>query len=73
LKRLPKNFESELNNLLLAGCTVTISTKPENIDGGFVLVYDDIEQNCSFSSLLAAQIDAIKDELYAKMFKRDNL
>jgi Archaeal/vacuolar-type H+-ATPase subunit E len=72
LDRLPKGFEAELNKAL-AGRTVKISDKSVNIDGGFVLVYDDIEQNCSFDALLASSIDEVKDALYEKLFKRESL
>lgn len=73
LKRLPTGFEAELNKSLGEGRSVEVSNEAVDIDGGFVLVYKDIEQNCSFSSLLATRTDEIKDELYTLLFKRDSL
>lgn len=73
LNRIPTGFEAELNKALGEGRSIAISKDPADIDGGFVLVYDDIEQNCSFSSLLATKTDEIKDELYALLFKRNSL
>ncbi len=73
LKRIPSGFKEDLNKALGDSRSVTISSEPVDIDGGFVLVYENIEQNCSFSSLLATKTDEIKDELYALLFKRYSL
>jgi V/A-type H+-transporting ATPase subunit E len=73
LERLPEGYESLLNKELRDGFSLKISDEPVDIDGGFILVYGDVEQNCSFDSLLASSIDKIKDLLYEKLFKRDSL
>lgn len=74
LKRLPENFESDVNEMFKDnGISVKISSEPVNIDSGFILVYDDIEQNCSFDALLNSSIDEIKDELYSKIFSGDSV
>jgi len=59
LDRLPPDFQP-------AG--VSISPQPAEIEGGFILAYGDIEQNCSFEALVSARLDDIKDALHAFIF-----
>lgn len=74
LSRLPEGFETTLNKRLDgSGKSVVISSEPAAIDGGFIIAYHDIEQNCSFESLLSASLDEIKDRLYEEIFMRDRL
>lgn len=74
LNRLPASFEGDINEALKSrGVSVSVSAEPIVIDGGFTIVYGDIEQNCSFESLLNASLDEIKDELYEAIFVRDSL
>ncbi len=70
LGRLPAGYELCLNGKLGDGFSLKIASEPVDIDGGFVLVYGDVEQNCSFDALLASSTDEIKDELYGLLFKR---
>lgn len=72
LKRLPKNFERRLNDALSKHeKSVKISKQTASLDGGFIIVYRDIEQNCSFDSLLSSSLDLIKDEVHAILFSGD--
>lgn len=72
--RLPQGFEAELNRVLEGtGRSVVISKEPISTEGGFVIRYDKIEQNCSFDSLLEASLDKIKDSLYRELFMADGL
>lgn len=74
LNRLPQGFEAGLNEMLTgSGKSFVISNEPINIDGGVVIVYNDIEQNCTFDSLLNASLDEIKDELFEEIFVRDSI
>ncbi len=73
LSRLPSGFEAEVNNALANGASVKISSEPARIDGGFLLVYDDIDQNCSFEALLSSSVDDIKDKLFEMLFKRTDI
>lgn len=56
LERLPADFAAALAD-------IEISPQPADIANGFVLAYGDIEQNCTFDALIAAQLDDIKDAL----------
>ncbi len=61
-KRIPKGFVSQLNQKAdKIGGRITLSAEAADIDGGFLLVYGGIEENCSFSSLFHSNNDALKD------------
>ena len=47
LNRIPAEFQAK-------ALTTTFSKDAVNIDGGFVIVYSDIEENCSFDALISA-------------------
>ena len=68
LGRLPSDFEKKINTGLPKGAKITLSKKPANISNGFILVYGDIEINCTFEALIAEKRDEIKDELYSIIF-----
>jgi len=61
LDRLPADFAGRLGD-------ITISPQPANISDGFILVYGDIEQNCTFDALVSARLDDMKDALHACVF-----
>ena len=50
------------------GASLTLDEAPRDIDGGFVLIYGDIEENCSFEALFDAQKDRLQDEVRALLF-----
>lgn len=56
LARMPASFLQQL------GAGIRVSDVPYDIEDGFVLVYGDIEMNCTFSALFAA----CREELKAK-------
>lgn len=68
LGRLPKDFEKKINDGLEKGAKITVSKDPADISDGFILVYGDIEINCSFEALIEDSRDAIKDELNSIFF-----
>lgn len=61
LERLPADFETGLNAALDKGKRLTVSKEAAAIDGGFLLQYEDIEMNCSFSALLDARREELED------------
>jgi V/A-type H+/Na+-transporting ATPase subunit E len=74
LTRIPQYFEANLNKMFdSSGKSVEISKIPADIDGGFIISYDDIEQNCTFESLLNSSLNEIKDRLYNELFMKDNI
>ncbi len=62
VKRIPAGFESKLG-----GSTVSKETRA--IDGGFILVFGDIEENCSFESLFASNKEDLTDKIRALLFE----
>ena len=60
--RLPQNFIDSLSPNL------TISEKVVNIDGGFILVYGDVEENCSFDALFFATRESLQDQVCEVLF-----
>ena len=68
LERLPKDFEKTINAKLTDGKTVKVSDTPLDIQGGVVLSYEDIEENCSFDALIETNIDTIRDKLNTEIF-----
>lgn len=65
-KRLPKLFDAKLklaskNKLKLAQETV-------RIDGGFILLYGGIEENCSFEALFSDMLEQLQDQVRTLLF-----
>lgn len=64
INRLHSDFEQRLNAALAAnGASVSVSTEPAPIENGFILIYGDIEINCSFEALLEAYRDELKETI----------
>lgn len=68
LARLPADFEQRLNAALPRG-RVQVSSAPAPIEDGFLLVYGDVEENCTVDALFEAQRDALRDTLHAMLFE----
>lgn len=70
LKRLPSDFEISMKNVLAEkqGAQLQISEIGANIDGGFVLHYNEIEENCSFDALFLSYKDDLQDEINSLLF-----
>lgn len=58
LARLPKDFAKKAK-----AHSLTVSEKTVSVDGGFVLVYGDVEENCSFEALINASREALQDKI----------
>lgn len=68
LKRAPASFKAGLAAALPAGSTLVVSAQTRPIDGGFVLKYGDIEENCSFKAMFDARQDEFSDLIRDKLF-----
>ena len=69
LSRLPADFETKLNVVAVAkGGKLTVSKETRPIDGGFVLLYKGIDQNCSITSLFETNIEAVQDKIQKLLF-----
>ncbi|MCI1965370.1 MAG: V-type ATP synthase subunit E family protein [Oscillospiraceae bacterium] len=68
-KRLPKDFETNLNAAVKGlGASLKISGQTREIDGGFILSYGGIEENCSFSALFDERRDELQDKVNQLVF-----
>lgn len=69
LDRMPQNFEIEISKAAAEkGGSLSLIKEPKNIDGGFILVYGGVEENCSFKALLSAQRDELSDKVHEMLF-----
>lgn len=64
LKRLPDSFREVLTKHGLA-----VSQQTREVDGGFVLLYDGLEENCSFGALFAEKREALQDKVCSLLFE----
>lgn len=67
LDRLPENFQSQVQTA--ANVEIKLSSAPADIAGGFLLIYDGIDQNCSFKSLFADRMDDLRDAARKMLFE----
>lgn len=69
LKRIPRGFKTALSKLAKSlGGELRISEQTRNLDGGFVLSYGDIEENCSFDALFHSNFDLLSDKVSQILF-----
>ncbi len=61
--RLSQDFLCELEKR-----SIVILEDRGKIDGGFILVYGDVEENCSFEALFAASKEVLQDKISALIF-----
>lgn len=69
LDRMPAGFEAVIQAAAAEkGGSLKLSDEPKNIDGGFILVYGGVEENCTFKALLAARKDELSDKVHELLF-----
>lgn len=66
--RVPADFAQKVAASLPAGSTLSVSDQTRPIDGGFVLKYGDIEENCSFRDIFNARVDEFSDLVRETLF-----
>ena len=67
IKALPKNFVDSVNNAFKRGYKIALGDSAD-IDSGFILVYGDIDINCSFDAIAAEKRDELRDALNGLLF-----
>lgn len=69
--RLPKEFDSEVKEALSnkVGASLSVAEETRNLDGGFILVYGDVEENCSFNALFSAAKEDLQDKVNSILFE----
>ncbi len=70
MNRLPKDFSRRIGQTLkdIEGASLEVSDQTVKIDGGFILVYGDVEENCSFDALFSAARDELQDKVNKLLF-----
>lgn len=73
-ERLPNQFVTKINEVIsnVQGATLKISDQVAQIEGGFLLKYGDIEENCSFEALIAMDKDNLQDNLNTLLFEEQS-
>lgn len=68
-KSLPDGFEAALNAAVKEqGASLNISKETRSIDGGFVLSYGGVEENCSFAALFDGARETLQDKVHELLF-----
>ncbi len=69
LERIPEGFEEKIKTAAAAkGGSLTLSPQPGEMDGGFVLVYGGIEENCTIKAVFASKREELSDQVNRLLF-----
>lgn len=70
IKRIPEKFDDTIKDALKekTNANLTIGEYSDNIDGGFILAYGEIEINCSFESLFLSARERLQDKVCEVLF-----
>ncbi len=70
-RRLPQDLNDRMKTVLSGKgeASLVVSEDTVNIDSGFLLVYGDVEENCSFDALFAAAKDTLQDKVNSLLFE----
>lgn len=66
LNRLPGDFEAKASKAV--GKKLTVSQNSCKIDGGFILSYGGIEENCSFDTIFKVKNEQLRDKVSSIVF-----
>lgn len=67
LSRLPADFEKSLKQAVPES-EITVSRTPCDIESGFLLIYGEIDVNCTFRAIFDAAADQLRDAAGAVLF-----
>ena len=70
-RRLPEDFDNKLKIALSEKpeAILTLSEDVTDLNGGFLLIYGDIEENCSFDALFFAAKETLQDKVNSLLFE----
>lgn len=69
LRRMPEEFERKIKAAAAdRGGSLTLSCDPADIDGGFILVYGGIEENCTIKAVFDSKKDELSDQINRLLF-----
>ena len=69
LARLPQDYATRIENAAFKhGGRLALSKSAADIDGGFLLIYEGIEQNCSVAALFETNAEELSDKIQKMLF-----
>lgn len=69
LGRMPEGFEAEIQSAAAGkGGALSLAKESKEMDGGFILVYGGIEENCTIKALFDAKRDELSDKVHGLLF-----
>lgn len=69
LKRMPQGFEAKMKKIAESKRGfLALAKEPKAMDGGFVLVYGGIEENCTIRAMFDAKRDELSDQVQGVLF-----
>jgi hypothetical protein len=69
LARLPQDYATRIENAAFKhGGRLALSKSAADIDGGFLLIYEGIEQNCSVAALFETNAEELSDKIQKILF-----
>lgn len=69
LKRMPAGFEEVIGKAAKEnGGSLILSKESKSIDGGFILVYGGIEENCSIQAMFHTEHEFLADKVHEILF-----
>lgn len=69
LDRMPAGFEDIISNAAKEnGGSLKLSKESKPIDGGFILVYGGVEENCSIQTMFHTEREYLADKVYQTLF-----
>ena len=69
LERMPEGFSGRIRMIAAeAGGSLTLSETPLDTDGGFLLVYGGIEENCTLKAVFSSRREELSDQVNRMLF-----
>ena len=69
LGRMPEGFSGKVKTIAAnKGGSLTLSDEARDIDGGFLLVYGGIEENCTIKAVFDAKREELSDQVNRLLF-----
>lgn len=69
-ERMPEGFDKEIQKIAEAkGGKLKVSDETKEMEGGFILVYGGIEENCTIRSMFDAKRDELSDQVQKLLFQ----
>ncbi len=69
LRRMPEGFSDRVKNIAAEkGGSLTISEQPCTAEGGFLLVYGGVEENCTIKAVFDSKREELSDQVNRMLF-----